>query len=32
MKKVRNLEELEGLIDRESVERCFMEYMLTVIG
>lgn len=32
MKKVRSLEELEGLIDRESIERCFMEYMLTVIG
>lgn len=32
MKKVRNLEDLEGLIGRESIERCFMEYILTVIG
>lgn len=32
MKKVKNLDELETLVGRDAIERCFMEYMLTVIG
>ena len=32
MKKVKNLDELEILVGKESIEKCFMEYMLTVIG
>lgn len=32
MNKFRNLEELESLVGRESLEKCLMEYILTVIG
>ena len=32
MKKIKNLDELENLIGRDTIEKCFMEYMLTVIG
>ena len=32
MKKVKSLDELEILVGKESIEKCFMEYMLTVIG
>ena len=32
MKKVKNLDELEKMVGRESVEKCFTEYMLSVIG
>ena len=31
MKKVKNLDELEKMVGRESVEKCFTEYMLSVI-
>ena len=32
MKKAYNLEELENLIGKETVEKCFTEYMMTLIG
>lgn len=32
MKKVKNLDELETLVGRDVIEKCFMEYMLTIIG
>ena len=32
MKKVKNLDELETLVGKDAIEKCFMEYMLTVIG
>ena len=32
MKKVKNLDELEKMVGREYVEKCFTEYMLSVIG
>ena len=32
MKKIKNLDELETLVGRDAIEKCFMEYMLTIIG
>lgn len=32
MKKVKNLDELKNLVGKDVIEKCFMEYMLTVIG
>ena len=32
MKKVNTLDELEALIGRDSIEKCFTEYILTIIG
>ena len=32
MKKINNLDELEELIGREAVEKCFTEYMMLTIA
>lgn len=32
MNKIKNLDELEALVGRDVVEKCFMEYMQTIIG
>lgn len=32
MTKMKNLSELEKIIDKDSIDKCFSEYILTIIG